>query len=336
MKNQMIKVALFAVHFVSTPLLATTVPWGTGMWGGMQACPYPYAAAPGSSDYRDEIEALRKEISQAESELRSLRRERDAVIRDLKRDRDTIYRTLDEDVAEFVVEHMDVGSACHEYKGLGDSKATLEIPKIIGVDRWAQYCKPDKAGRVDKNICKDSALKNSEKGSRREAGQGCGPAVDNYGKNVEKKVRLEARIERLQNDIKAARAAISDKATQAREEYYERMRERMEGGICWDCYTSAGAVSGGIVAERREPDWAAVATNVGLGLLSIYLGHQMNKDAMKTNAALGWPTQPYPAWGYGFPFLAAGIYGALGGGIGVGAYGCAAGFGGAGYWNGPW
>ncbi len=75
---------------------------------------------------------------------------------------------------------------------------------------------------------------------------------------------------------------------------------------------SGGGGGGGSVSPWIGPVMAAIGG---------YLGYRGAKYTANVNAELGWPTPPHLAASIGYPFLMAGLHGALGGGM-HGAFGC--------------
>jgi len=131
--------------------------------------------------------------------------------------------------------------------------------------------------------------------------------------NETKIAELELKVKELEAIVKMNKIELRE----ARKEYQREMRERMSEGECVDCMVQQGT----IIAPRKPTGWE-IAANVALGLGSMYLGNKLNQYAIDSNAKLGFPTQPYPAFGYGFPYFMGALYGALGGSLGYGGFGC--------------
>jgi hypothetical protein len=145
-----------------------------------------------------------------------------------------------------------------------------------------------------------------------------------------KQANLESAIEQRKEDIATMKRDMRD----AIKDHNRELREEMTEGGCVDCMLKS---SGYQVQQRNNSSsTGAIITNLGLGIASMYLGNQMQKTVAGYNARLGYPTQPIPAFGYGYPFIMAGVgaaisggaggggyYGAVGSGGGSGAFGCA-------------
>lgn len=329
--------------------------WGTGMYGGMQSCPYNYGAAAGSSSYLDEIKEEQANIREAEKQLRAKKSEKKRIEKDLERSRKTVEDVVSEDFSEFVFDHMENNRTCRSYKGhksnagqSGDGESNVsgqeggvaivtpqtngDIPNSVDiraftVQEWDVLCDQNKAGSVAGLVCDGARFRQPEKG--RSTAQDCKKGLGDYKKGYAQSNKLQREIESLENAIKNSKRNIQDARTNYADEMRERQREMSEGGICIECMQQ----NSGYSYQKPETDWGSVIGNIGLGLAATYMGYQTNKMVANANANIGWPTQPYPAWGYGFPFLAqgigqaigggSGIYGAIGGGIGAGGFGCA-------------
>ncbi|HRO66490.1 MAG TPA: hypothetical protein PL182_02890, partial [Pseudobdellovibrionaceae bacterium] len=193
---------------------------------------------------------------------------------------------------------------------------------------WSRACASSYSGVVNNQyVCSLQRSRNSD--GRGATVSDCQKALGIYTKGYKKKMTTEREIERLERMIENWKDDIQT----AKEDYIDSLRDRQsntEGGICFDCIMGSGAVQ-----AERQTDWANVLANGLVGGLAMYMGYQTNKMVSQNNAALGWPSQPYPAWGYGLPFIQNAIYGAMGGGIGQGGFGCAGGMNGGGYGMGP-
>ena len=342
--------------------------WGTGMYGGMQSCPYNYGAAAGSSSYLDEIKEAQANIKEAEKQLRAKKSEKKRLDRNMERSRRDVEEVVSEDFTEFIFEHIENNVSCQEYKGMGNPDEPIVQGQVgdapvqasgsrdvrsFTVTEWGALCDKNKNGSVSGMVCDGARFRQSEKG--RATSQDCKKGLSDYRKAYAQSNKLQREIEALENAIRRSKDDIQDARTNYAEEQRERQREMLEGGVCIECM----AQGSGYTYQKPETDWGSVIGNIGLGLAATYMGYQTNKMVTNANANIGWPTQPYPAWGYGFPFFAqglqqaigggSGIYGAIGGGIGAGAFGCAGmnggaygmmgpfgGMNGAGMWGNPY
>lgn len=309
--------------------------WGTGMWGGMQACPYPQAMGSGATSVDDDI----KETDRAHRKAKEEHKRKERKLQELKRKQASLRGKIARPLAEygdFILKHMDEGIPCHEYQGYqppdrslpegGPTKGENSLTRNryetgpFKSQQWAgRYCAG--RGRVRASaVCGDLA------GGERT--RSCVSDVEQYSKNANELRRLEDEVAASKQEMEALKEALASLKGDRKDELKERRREILEGGICLDCIGGSSAMG----MQRRETDWGSVIANVGIGALMTYAGHQMNKSVISNNSAMGWPTgQLYPALGYGAPFFTAGLYGAIGGGAGHGAFGCAGGMGGGGF-----
>ncbi|MBV2168863.1 MAG: hypothetical protein KUL82_09160 [Bdellovibrio sp.] len=334
-----------AVPFTTVMSFAVGVQaqqWGTGMYGGMQACPYNYSAAAGSSSYLDEIKEAQSAIREAEKQLRSKKTEKKRLEKGMERSRRDVEDVVSEDFTEFMFEHIENNVSCKEYKGMAGSdefiaggqegEAAVQAPasrevRGFSITEWTRLCDQNKSGSVSATVCDGSRFRQTEKGKA--TSQDCKKGLTDYRKSYAQSNKLQREIESLENLIRRSKEDIQDARQNYADEQREKQRDQLEGGICIDCISQGS----GYTYQKRETDWGSVVGNIGLGLAATYMGYQTNKMVADANSNIGWPTQPYPAWGYGFPFLATGvsqalgggggIYGAVGGGIGAGGFGCA-------------
>lgn len=131
----------------------------------------------------------------------------------------------------------------------------------------------------------------------------------------------QAELER--DSIKAEKSELSESLREAKREAREEYRRTVSEGGCVGCMVQNSSR----YQQARTPNWLDVGGNLLLGLGSMYFGQQQQRYISDNNAKLGFPTQTYPAIGYGFPYFGNALYGALGGGMSQGGFGCGTGFG---------
>ncbi|MFM6930355.1 MAG: hypothetical protein ACKOX6_17960 [Bdellovibrio sp.] len=310
---------------------------GTGVWGGTQGCAYQQKAAPGATNQSDEVTEIQSKIADLKKQLATKKRDKKRIDRDAERNKSDIGKSLADDYSSFVSEHIEGARRCDEYKDInkykdnveadGDTggtsvqKANANILPVNGFSpyEWATYCDPNKAGGVYSGVCDITKFRNTE---GRGTAASCKKSINNYRTNYAMSIKTQDEIESLQAAIERAQDDLADAkedALQSRQDAIAHgSRSDTEGGVCVDCIASGN----GYTYQKPQTDWANVIANVGTGLAAMYVGYQSNKMVSENNAALGWPSQSYPTWGYGLPYLAAGAYGALGGGTGQGGFGC--------------
>jgi len=200
-------------------------------------------------------------------------------------------------------------------------------------DEWHSVCDPYKAGHVTDSVCQIDRMKVEKVFSLPACKKSVKDMYDAQQKlkaAQNKQDNLQAAIDSKKEDIASLKRNLRD----AIKQHNEDLKEEMTEGGCVDCMLK----SSGYQVERRDnsSSTGAVVTNLGLGIASMVLGNQMQKTVAGYNARLGYPTQPVPAFGYGYPFIMAGVgaaiaggaggggyYGAVGSGGGNGAFGCA-------------
>ncbi len=324
--------------------------WGTGMYGGMQSCPYPTRAGNGATNVDDGTKEIQSAISEAQKQLREKKAEKKKLDRTTEKARNEIVKTISDDYAEFIFEHVENSRRCQEYKGYQSTsqdfaaqgqEGTQEISngnmipvQSFTITEWSQYCDPTKAGSVSAGLCTNPRFKQSE-GGRADA-QSCKKGLTDYRKSYAQSQKLQREIERLEESIARTQEDLKEARQDALQAQRDNMTSQTEGGICIECMQQGN----GYTYQKPQTDWSSVIANLGTGALATYMGYQQNKMVAEYNSNIGWPTQSYPSWGYGFPYIAAGIYGALGGGTGQGSFGCGSGMGGTmggvtGNMNGP-
>lgn len=310
---------------------------GTGVWGGTQGCAYQQKAAPGATNQSDEVTEIQSKIADLKKQLATKKRDKKRIDRDAERSKSDIEKSLADDYSSFVLEHIEGARVCGEYKDINKYKDNVDADGDMGGStvqkpnsnmlpingfspyEWATYCDPNKAGGVYGGVCDISKFRDTE---GRGTAASCKKSLNDYRTNYAKSTKAQSEIESLQAAIERAQDDLADAkedAVQARQDAIANgNKSDTEGGVCVDCIASGN----GYTYQKPQTDWANVIANVGTGLAAMYMGYQTNKMVSENNASLGWPSQSYPTWGYGLPYLAAGVYGALGGGTGQGGFGC--------------
>lgn len=133
---------------------------------------------------------------------------------------------------------------------------------------------------------------------------------------------LEGELSRLNIEKADKQSEYKDAVKESREEY---RRTLTEGG-CIECMMQGQSY----YQQQRKPNWLEVGGNLLLGVGSMYFGNQQQRYISDNNAKLGFPTQSYPAIGFGYPYFMNALYGAVGGGMSSGGFGCGGGMGGGG------
>lgn len=345
------RLAVLAVSSVTLTAMSANaqMAWGTGMAMGQQSCPYNTQVGSGASSYLEDYNDIKKSKSDEEAKLRELKKKLQNLQREMDKARDTIEDTIDSKYTSMIEEHMDNTRDCSDYKydsipkakskvkvdqdgeDLPDANAQSKLVPINGFSpkQWADVCVPGQKGGLNGDVCVNPY---AAAGGDRKSPNDCKRAIGTYRKDAVDIQKVQDDISKSEDRVARYKEQLPKALREAQDNYKADHQSGTEGGVCLTCLAN----SSGYNPERQNTgtDWAGVAANVGVGLLATYMGYQTNKMVAQYNSDLGWPTQAYPAWGYGLPFLANGLYGALGGGIGGGAFGCAGGMGGAGFGNG--
>ncbi|KYG66125.1 hypothetical protein AZI86_03415 [Bdellovibrio bacteriovorus] len=360
--------------------------WGAGVYGGMQACPYDYGAAQGATSDLDAVREAQQAIEETKRELNKKKSELKRVETKVKRSRSEIERAVDGQYTDALFNHMDNAFSCHEYADYIPNRRPNDAPTPVDEEDGVVASGSQGGQRIDSNagkqthdgidadtwgrVCRDRGDLNKEfvcSSLRGDGGRGvrvgrgtpvnCTKAITEYRRNNYIAQKLQTEIENLEANIDEYKEDKRMALQEARDEAAERRREQLEGGVCLDCLVQGNSYQ----YQRPQTDWASVVGNVGLGLVSMYAGYKTNKMVANANANIGWPTDPWAAQGYGYGLGAiatgmgqvvgggSGIYGAMGGGIGQGGFGCAGnnggpygmmgpygGMNGAGMWGNPY
>ena len=339
------RIAMPVATVMTFAVSAQAQQWGMGYYGGMQACPYNYGGAEGSSSIQDDISEKQEAIKEAKYQMKSKSSELKTLERRLKRNREDVEEVVSTDYTEQIFKHIDEDLRLCQYEGMevqaqGDQGGVAvstcgalpanETLTGFTTEQWKRIADPKKSGSINGRVCTE--FRTSEKGRR--TPQDCQKALVEYKKNSDRAAKLRSEIDGLKSSVENLTDDIADLKKDYREEQREARREALEGGYCENC----AAQGSGYSYRKPETNWGSVLANVGVGLAATYLGYRSQEMIADHNASIGFPSNPYPAWGFGLPFLLNGAtealgggggYGAIGGGIGAGGFGCAGNNGGA-------
>ncbi len=200
-------------------------------------------------------------------------------------------------------------------------------------DRWKYICDWDRTGKVySAYVCAPGYEWSVDK--KDFDSKACGASLKDLTDYLGKKRQYDREMEAMTRDLQALEDSIDRMKTDKRKatrEYKRELREAMTEGGCVECIIGG---SGGYSGQSQSNTWDVIA-NLGLGLGGMLIGADMQRSMSKTNAKLGFQTQPIPSLGFGYPYFMNAIYGAVGSSLGGGAFGCGSGAGGAGNMNGP-
>ena len=338
-------VVIFVLLF-SAKTFAQQSMWGTGAYGGMQACPYNVRAGNGAVSEDDETKEILSDIAETQAQIKEKKAEKKKTDRETEKFKKDIAKSLSDGHADFIFEHVENSRRCQEYKGL-QAKVSESIvqgkegPKSIAnenlvevrppfsLSEWAQYCDMNKAGSVSGAVCTNPSYQKAEGG--RNGAESCKKGLAEYRKSFSAGQKLDKDIEQLQASLQQSKDSLKQAKKDAQEAQRERRQAGTEGDTCIECKMR----SNGYAQQKPQTDWGSSIGNVVLGLGSIAMGYQTNKMIAGYNAQNGWETNPYSAVGYGYGLGAlgtgisqmmgggSGIYGSMSGGVGQGAFGCA-------------
>jgi len=343
--------------------------WGTGLYGGMQQCPTDVRAGGGGVSESDLMEEIRDESKEVAEQLKNLKQElngREGLTSEIRKREKSLSLLINESAISDVRSHLISGRSCGAWTGMDDQAVTgqgtgaaakepsskevlvaarigsssstpdsITVPEKLSAFRaseWKAVCEPSGGNKqiISRAVCTSLAAVVTAPAYLDPVNvTECTTDMEFYKKSVLRRIKIVADIARLEAERdrlkKAYRAASKQFKKDLKDGVYE---DSTEGDYCVGCDFQKRQ------AYKREPDWSNVAANIGVGLLGIYMGQRQTKMIAEYNSAQGFPTQNYASIGYGFPYIMNGLYGALGGGTGSGAYGCGSTIGGGGNWNG--
>lgn len=324
-------------------------PYGYGLWGGMQSCPYPTQAAGGATSFSAETKELGRKYLKDQAALKA---QNDKLAK-LKASQDKLQTRIEKvisgDYADVMFEHIQEGRTCEAYQygdvpaaaaataasiSCPDNEACVQDRNTVPIrqykaNEWKSLCDADHVGSVNASVACSLHRESDVSG---EDASGCREDLTDYLAKSRDIRKMEKDAKKLQRMVEKEKDAAEDAAQADLDKKDDP--SRTEGGICIECMLKANGGGGG-GQQSQGVNWPSVFSNGITAALAIGVGYQQNKMISQNNAALGYPSQSYPTWGYGLPYAANAIYGALGGSTAQGTYGCGSGMNGTGNWNGP-
>ena len=299
--------------------------WGSGMWGGQQACSTAQASAmmmpqmqqmqqqpqqqPMQPQQDEATKAAADDLKEAKAKLQAKKKEKQKLDKETDQAREDISNSIQSSYSDFILEHIENARSCDEYQENTLPSKTGRISKgsrpktapFTG-EEWASYCMAG-LGAVSSEVCSDFRSGGGGKSGT------CAKALPIYRKSYQASQKAQDEIENLQRKVE-----------QLTEDYKEAKKNATEGGVCVECM----AKNNGYNPQSQAPgtNWGSVLTTVGMGLAGMYANYQSQKTMAQYNSNLGFATQPQPSLGYGYPFSLGGSYGGTMSGTGAGTFGC--------------
>lgn len=305
--------------------------WGTGMYGATQGCSTQMKVGNGATSMDDTTKEIQAAISEAQTQLKQKQSEKKKIDKMADRARANVEKTIASDYSDFIFEHIENNRRCEEYQGLAEGEGGIIAqgdqggePIVQGrdmlpvqgftVNDWKQVCDRTKAGSVVSSVCANARYK--EEGSRSDS-QTCKKALTDYRKQYSQSQKLQREIEKLQDQI----AGFKEDLAIAKQDAVDAQREARLGGTEGDYCAECMAQGNGGNTQKPQTDWANVIANIGTGLAASYVGYKTTEMVADYNSNLGYPTYPSVS-SVGYPYIMAGIYGAVNGATGQGSFGC--------------
>ncbi|MCB0389734.1 MAG: hypothetical protein KDD58_00515 [Bdellovibrionales bacterium] len=311
--------------------------YGHGIWGGAQNCGYGTQAS--KVHYMKDSKYLRiqEKIDKIKEELKNKEERKDALDEDINGDfhKKSAEVFLKEWVREFVVKHVVEGKNRENYvAGLDDnpeSPATPacsdnnpgNIPKEFcskGVsDGWTNGMLQDNYidGHLSTDICSNTAKID------RADSEACKEWLLGFMNDASEYRGLDYDILKLKRELEILEKQKSDEKKRIKKQVKkgewepdvdEDDDEETEAKNCVSCWIS------------KHSDTIRLVAGIGMPILGAYLGYKGAQNISEQNARLGWPTSPYIAAGFSYPFIMQGLYGGIMGGMAAGGYGCSGGY----------
>lgn len=311
---------------------------GTGMMGGMQACPYQQNIGDNAQSIQDDINDAKERLNDLNEKKREARSKKSELERAVNRAKGELERRgLQADFAAKVIDHIQEGRACTEYQGYvvpggktvsewteeeaynsrmpaNDSNwAPSEVnqtsvtavgnapndPGPFSPTEWARFCDPRNKGKVTSYVC---AIERAQVPKGAFNIEICKTSVKSFQDNRDKLKSAEAELAAIDAQIESQKTEIAAMRGTLKEEiraYQKEMKEQMTEGGCIDCMLRG---SGSFYSSK--PNWGAAAIYGAGALVSILGGMDLQKTATHEWARLGQKYDPqFPAFGYGFPFI---------------------------------
>ncbi len=241
-----------------------------------------------------------------------------------------VRRRMQQRTPQSVVERGPSSEAADASDGSSEPEK-YEIPFGLSVNEFSRLCPPGRRELNGSAVCSDDRfLMGVAKVNKAE----CSNAVSGYGKKYADTQALTKYIESQQELLATYSQQINEVKMAFTEEINNQQTSQTEGGVCIDCMLNSSGYDSAEATPKK--DWGGVAANVLTGLFATASAYKIEKSRQDYNASIGaaseWSPSPIS---YGFPFLYAGLSGALGSGGGQGSFGCASTMSGGGNFNGP-
>ncbi len=317
---------------------STAYMWGTGMNPALM-CPYPYKAAKNSTSKDDLIETWKKELAKAKKALSQAEKDQRKYREEQRKHERAITGVLGTQSATRVIRHIvnrldgnEDSSECGAAQAAATPQAPPPTPSAASPPLTDTFCVGAEGSRTDAF------------GDYAETGGGMKPSVCGFqpaqrlrvsgDKVMDCEHAVEDLIESIEKQrdarekIRAAKSAIREKEKAIDERQSSIDRGETKAVACEDCPDD----------DKGPSAWERVLLG-GLGLAAAvgggYMSYNLQNKAIDHASRLGWPTNPALVAMPGLGLMAAGIYGAVGAGIGHGAFGCGGGLFGGGLQLGP-
>ncbi|MCB9025976.1 MAG: hypothetical protein H6625_06640 [Bdellovibrionaceae bacterium] len=325
--------------------------YGHGILPGAQDCGYGTSASKVHYDKDFEYRESNRELKEATKELQRKSRDLIDLKRDLKDHKSDAERFLKPFAAQQVIAHVEDQKSADHYRGgvdgnyapacSGNNRENVsgefcredqscdgaspenaqmqrchkEGDKYVGKrDDWIKYVDNYSSGYMSLAICSDYPTKTGKSQER------CKKWLNDYMKDRDQLARTQAEVDLLKDRIKDLKRDIKRRKQGIKREiedgtFVESEDESTEADNCATCNWFT-----------KNAETIKLVAGVGVPILNSYLGYTAAKSISEQNARLGWPTSPYLAAGFSYPFIMQGIYGGVMGGMAAGGIGCSGGY----------
>ncbi len=297
---------------------------GTGaIGGGLNSCPYQQDVGDEAESIADDIEDinnkmddLKDKLKEAKSTARTATGKAERTLNSLER------RGIKKEYLDVIADHVNEQRSCVDYTTSGSS---LKVEPFTP-EQWGTICQVKGGKTINAYACSMTAIIVDGASFDQKT---CSSNLKEYQESVLKKKKADADVDSLQaaiDNLKDQKASLKDDYKHAVRDHQKELKEESTEAGCIPCMIAGG----GYTFRKGKTDWGGVALNSVLGVASMALDNNLQKYVANQNARLGYSTQSYPSYGYA-PYMmnalgslmGGSFYGAIGGGAGAGAFGCA-------------
>lgn len=325
------RLAILTILFSATSAWAQ---WGIGLAGASQ-CPYSYRPGAGAINGNDEISNLKGKLTASNHKVDQLRDQLKQLNRRLNNAKSDMRQVLSEGEIRVIEEHHTYNRSVSEYRATECSGASAPSSGGVldelagntsssnagGLPTPGEFCPPYggkrlnlwtrfalDGGQVSASVCDYTAGFTARADATR-AGN-CKEGLRTFYEYSDRKTRLETQISQATEEARDFKRKL------------ERINDEIaEGTYCPYCAAQRRGYS---TSSSSSSLTNSIIPMVGILAMAALGGGQNRQPAPPQMMPFqgAYPANPYPAVTPGYMGVTNGMYGALPGGIGAGAFGC--------------